>query len=47
MLVVLLSAFLLAPCEWEDSANCHWDAETRGNGQGESFVDIAGLRVRY
>lgn len=32
----------LAPCQYEDSANCYWDASTRGNGNGNSFVDING-----
>lgn len=32
----------LAPCEFEDSANCYWDASERGNGQGDSFVDVDG-----
>lgn len=26
------------PCQTEDSTGCHWDADTRGNGQGRSFV---------
>ena len=30
---------VLAPCEYEDSADCYWDAANRGN----SFVDIDGL----
>lgn len=31
------------PCEFEDGAGqdvCHWDAETRGNGEGKSFVKV-------
>ena len=32
----------LAPCEFEDSANCYWDSSERGNGQGDSFVDVDG-----
>lgn len=32
----------LAPCEFEDSANCYWDASERGNGKGDSFVDVDG-----
>jgi len=27
----------LPPCEEEDSDNCYWDADTRGNGEGHSF----------
>lgn len=26
------------PCATEDSTWCHWDAETRSNGQGSSFT---------
>lgn len=32
----------LPPCEYEDSANCIWDASEQGNGEGISFVDIDG-----
>jgi len=28
----------LPPCATEDSTNCYWDADTRGNGQGLSFI---------
>lgn len=31
----------LPACETEDSDNCYWDASSRGNGSGNSFV------VRY
>lgn len=34
----------LPACETEDAQNCYWDAQERGNGQGESFVDIRGER---
>lgn len=27
-----------APCQFEDSFGCYWDADTMGNGQGVSFV---------
>ena len=30
-------------CEFEDGYGqdlCYWDAETRGNGEGESFVKV-------
>lgn len=26
------------PCETEDSVSCFWDADTRGNGEGQSFI---------
>lgn len=32
----------LDPCPTEDSTNCYYDAQTAGNGQGQSFIDIAG-----
>ena len=48
----LLAALLLAaavtaapaatPCATEDSTNCFWDAQHRGNGEGRSFLDIDG-----
>jgi hypothetical protein len=34
------------PCAEEDSTDCYWDAASRGNGIGRSFVDIAG-KVYY
>jgi hypothetical protein len=33
----------LPPCPTEDSDNCYWDAGTRGNGDGESFVTEYGI----
>lgn len=30
----------LPPCEYEDTANCYWDAQTFGNGIGTSFINI-------
>lgn len=30
------------PCAEEDSTNCYWDASTRGNGVGTSFVALGG-----
>lgn len=33
---------VLKACEQEDSENCFWDATTRGNGQGRSFINIRG-----
>ena len=29
---------ILPPCQFEDSANCAWDAQ----GQGLNFIDITG-----
>lgn len=31
-----------AACPTEDSHNCFWDATIRGNGRGNSFIDIDG-----
>lgn len=44
-LIATLIALALGfqPCATEDSANCTWDATTHGNGQGTSFIDIAGV----
>ena len=42
MVSVLFAALmaLLPPCPYEDSGSCAWDADTRGNGYGNSFVVI-------
>ncbi len=32
----------LPACESDDSTDCYWDARTRGNGEGRSFVDLGG-----
>lgn len=37
----------LAPCTTEDDPGpCYWDARTRGNGHGTSFVTIDGHTYR-
>jgi|SRR5215217_7303172 len=28
----------IPPCEFEDSENCYWNANKRGNGGGDSFI---------
>jgi len=33
----------LPACAEEDSSNCYWDADARGNGKGQSFIDIEGV----
>ena len=33
----------LPACATEDSTNCVWDATTRGNGKGTSFVNVNGI----
>jgi len=37
------SSIQLTPCETEDSDNCYWDASTRGNGEGVSFITLNGV----
>lgn len=37
------ATIILPPCPTEDSNNCYWDAQSRGNGQGTSFVVIDGV----
>jgi hypothetical protein len=36
------SSWMFTPCRQEDSRNCWWNAQTRGNGEGTSFVNIHG-----
>lgn len=33
------------PCATEDSTDCYWNAAARGNGDGSSFIDVAGHRI--
>jgi hypothetical protein len=35
--------YYVIECEYEDSTNCYWDAATRGNGRGQSFIDHHGV----
>lgn len=35
-------ALAFTECATEDSHNCFWDATIKGNGQGNSFIDING-----
>lgn len=37
-----IMAALATPCAQEDSTNCFWRADLRGNGIGDSFVNIEG-----
>lgn len=34
---------LTTPCATEDGSNCYWNAQIQGNGEGASFVDVAGV----
>ena len=45
-LLLIILAMFLPPCATEDSDNCYWDASTRGNGKGSSFVVIEGIVIR-
>ncbi len=40
LVLALILALLGNPCPAEDSNMCYWDASTRGNGQGHSFVTL-------
>lgn len=40
---IVYRGIALRPCAQEDSNNCYWDAATRGNHQGRSFVTIKGV----
>lgn len=40
------SRWNFAPCRYEDSRNCHWNAAKRGNHVGRSLVDLRG-HVHY
>lgn len=40
------SLWSVAPCKYEDSNNCYWDADKRGNGRGTSFVVLKGKTYR-
>lgn len=42
-LIFTLALALSTPCEFEDSANCYWSADTQGNQTGATFVDIQGV----
>ncbi len=44
LLIALMLAGLPA-CGSEDSTNCYWLASLRGNGAGQSFIDVAGRHV--
>lgn len=41
--VVPDTAPILPSCATEDSTNCVWNADTQGNGQGRSFIDLDGI----
>lgn len=39
---ITLDLSSLPACEYEDSADCAWDASTSGNSVGHSFIDVNG-----
>lgn len=41
------SVVVLPPCAYEDSDDCHWHAQTRGNGMGQSFVNVNGTIYKW
>lgn len=47
MVMLAGNAFIhtLGPCEFKDESNCYWNANIQGNGEGTSFVDVAGYRL--
>lgn len=44
-IIIAALLHLFPACPTEDSANCFWDATTRGNGIGSSFIDIGGTII--
>lgn len=36
------SEWMVTRCRYEDSRNCYWNAQKRGNHRGRSFIDING-----
>lgn len=43
--LALILSLILPACEYEDSDNCHWNAQMQGNGTGTSFVTVAGYWI--
>lgn len=39
------AVYRLQPCRYEDSRHCYWDADSRGNGIGRSFIRVSGRIV--
>jgi hypothetical protein len=38
---------LLPACVDDGGDNCYWNASTRGNGQGASWVSLSGVVIRF
>jgi hypothetical protein len=50
LLLLLLAAGprdMPPPCPTEDSVGCTWDAQTQGNGRGDSFIVLPDGTVVY
>lgn len=45
-ILIMLISLYYPPCATEDSNNCYWDAQARGNGVGTSFVVIDNEVIR-
>lgn len=41
-LLLIIGNADLRPCETEDDTWCYWDAQVRGNGEGQSFIAFGG-----
>lgn len=39
-LLFFIAILSFRPCPAEDSRFCYWNAETRGNGVGQSFIRL-------
>jgi hypothetical protein len=39
------STWHLRPCRFEDGRHCYWDAHTRGNHIGRSFIVVRGTTI--
>lgn len=37
---LLLLTHAMPQCQYEDGSWCRWDAQTQGNGEGDSFVAL-------
>ena len=45
-LLIALAVALSTPCPAEDSTDCYWNAQTRGNGHGHSFIVFGDVVIR-
>ena len=40
LMLCALSVPVVNPCTTEDGTLCNWNADTRGNGKGSSFIAL-------